>query len=168
LIGREGFGFLSPSRRAYEAGFSTFREIKRLFFTAPDVKKRRRTEVTEVTGHSLSVTGRVRSVSAVNMAWNSFSEKLTGRGGESGHSRSDASGRGGCLRDSNRTSGVTRPVCSAARPISVQCLHAFGHDQPDVSDHAWRLTGNDRTLALWRPIRLAARPVADSLERCSA
>jgi hypothetical protein len=123
LSGREGFWFLSLFRRACEAGFNAFREMKRLFFIAPDVKKQRRTDVTEVTGRGLSVTGRVRSMSAVNMAWSSFSEKLTRRGGESGHSRSDASGRSWCLLDSNRTPGVTRPVCSATRPISSQCLH---------------------------------------------
>jgi hypothetical protein len=124
LSGREGFGFLSPSCQACEAGFSAFREMKRLFSTAPDMKKQRRTEVIEVTGRGLSVTGSVRSVSAVNMAWSSFSEKLTGCDGKSGHSRSDASGRGGCLLESNRTSGVTRPVCSTTRPISAQCLRA--------------------------------------------
>jgi hypothetical protein len=64
LSGREGFGFLSPSRRACEARFSVFREMEHLFFTAPDAKKRRRTEVIEVTGRGLSVTERVRLVSA--------------------------------------------------------------------------------------------------------
>jgi hypothetical protein len=51
LSGREGFVFLSPSRLACEVGFSAFLEMKRLFSTTPDVKKRRRTEVTKVTGH---------------------------------------------------------------------------------------------------------------------
>jgi hypothetical protein len=45
LSGREGFGFLASS-----VGFSAFWEIKRLFSTTLDTKKRRRTEVTEVTG----------------------------------------------------------------------------------------------------------------------
>jgi hypothetical protein len=124
LSGREGFGFHSPSRQACEARFSAFWKMKRLFSTAPDVKKQRRTEVIKVTGRGLSITGCIRSVSAVNMAWSSFSEKLTGRGGKSGHSRSDASGRGGCLLDSNRTPGVTRLVYSTACPISDQCLRA--------------------------------------------
>jgi hypothetical protein len=53
------------------------------------------------------------------MAWSSISEELTGRGGESGHDRSDASGHGGCLLDPNRTPGVTRSVSSAARPVTL-------------------------------------------------
>jgi hypothetical protein len=61
LNGREGFRFLSPSRRACEAGFSAFVEVKHLFFTAPEVKKRRRKEVTGVircwTRRGLDVTG---------------------------------------------------------------------------------------------------------------
>jgi hypothetical protein len=72
LSGREGFGFLSPSHRACEVRFSAFLEMKRLFSTAPDVKKQRRMEVTEVTGRlterDLSVTGRVRSVSASSVS----------------------------------------------------------------------------------------------------
>jgi hypothetical protein len=39
LSGREGFGFLSPSRRACEAGLSTFWEMKRHFSTTPEVRK---------------------------------------------------------------------------------------------------------------------------------
>jgi hypothetical protein len=112
LRGREGFGF------------SAFQEMKCLFSTAPDAKKRRRMEVTEVTGCGLNVTGHVQSVSVVNMAWSRISEKLTRRGGESGHERSDTFDRGGCLLDSNRTPGVTHPVCSVVRPIGAQCLCA--------------------------------------------
>jgi hypothetical protein len=59
------------------------------------------------------------------MAWSSFSEELTGRGGESGHDRSDASGHGGCLLDSNRTSGVTRPVSSAVCPVGASRAQAL-------------------------------------------
>jgi hypothetical protein len=61
----------------------------------------------------------------VNMAWSSFSEELTGRGGESVHDRPDASSRGGCLLDSNRTPGVTRPVSSAARPVGASRAQAL-------------------------------------------
>jgi hypothetical protein len=118
LSGREEFGFLSPSRRACEAGFSAFREMKRLFSTAPDAKKRRRTEVTEVTGRwtgrGLCLTGCVRSVLSVCACLGI----LIGRGGASGHDRPDAFGHGGCLLDSNRTLGVTRPVSSTARPVT--------------------------------------------------
>jgi hypothetical protein len=118
LSGREGFGSLSPSRRACEAGFSAFREMKCLFSTAPDTKKRRRTEVIEVTGRwtgrGLCLTGRVRSVLSVYACLGI----LIGRGGASGHDRLDASGHGGCLLDSNRTLGVTCPVSSTARPVT--------------------------------------------------
>jgi hypothetical protein len=59
------------------------------------------------------------------MAWSSISEELTGHGGESDHDRPDASGRGGCLLDSNRTLGVMRPVSSAARPVGASRAHAL-------------------------------------------
>jgi hypothetical protein len=55
LSGREGFGFLSPSHLASSAGFGAFVEVKRLFSTAPDAKKRRRKGVTGMTGRA---TGR--------------------------------------------------------------------------------------------------------------
>jgi hypothetical protein len=61
----------------------------------------------------------------VNMAWSSISEELTGRGGESGHDRPDASGRGECLLDSNRTLSVTRPVSSAARLVGASRAQAL-------------------------------------------
>jgi hypothetical protein len=57
LNGREGFGFLSPSRRACEAGFGAFVEVKRLFSTTSEAKKRRRKEITSVTGRGLGTTG---------------------------------------------------------------------------------------------------------------
>jgi hypothetical protein len=59
------------------------------------------------------------------MAWSSISEELTRRGGESGHDRLDASGRGGCLLDSNRMLGVTRPVSSAVRPVGASRVQAL-------------------------------------------
>jgi hypothetical protein len=62
---------------------------------------------------------------SVNMVWSSFSEEPTGRGGESGHDRPDASGHGGCLLDSNRTLGVMRPVSSAARPVGASRAQAL-------------------------------------------
>jgi hypothetical protein len=107
LSGREGFGFLSSSRRACE-------KMKRIFSTASDMKKWRRTEVTEVTGcwigRSLYLTRRVRSVLSVCACLGI----LIGRGGASSHDRPDASGHGGCLLDSNWMLGVTRPVSSTA------------------------------------------------------
>jgi hypothetical protein len=118
LSARDGFGFLSPSRRACEAGFNAFWEMKCLFSTAPDAKKRRQTEVTEVigrwTGHGLCLTGRVRSVLSVC----AYLGILIGHGGASGHDRSDTSGRYGCLLDSNRMLALWRLVHLAARPVA--------------------------------------------------
>jgi hypothetical protein len=57
LSGREGFGFLFPSRQACEAGFGAFVKVKRQFSTVPEAKKRRRTEVTRITGRGLDTTG---------------------------------------------------------------------------------------------------------------
>jgi hypothetical protein len=64
LSGREGFGFLSPSRFASSAGFGAFVEVKCLFSTVAEAKKQRRTEVSGLTGRGLGMTGRVRSVAA--------------------------------------------------------------------------------------------------------
>jgi hypothetical protein len=44
---------------------------------------------------------------------------LIGRGGASGHCRSDASGHSGSLLDSNRTLALWRPVSSAACLVTV-------------------------------------------------
>jgi hypothetical protein len=103
LSGKEGFGFLSPSRRACEAGFSTFQEMKRLFSTAPEVKKLRRTEVTEVTGRwtglGLCLTGRVRSMLSVCVCLGLVIE----HGGASGHDQPDASGHAWRLTGNDRT-----------------------------------------------------------------
>jgi hypothetical protein len=101
LSGREGFGFLSPSRRACEAGFIAFQEMKRLFFTAPEVKKQRRTEVTEVTRRGLCLTGRVRLVLSVCACLG----LVIGRGDASGHDQPDAVTRPVTI---NRTRPVTR------------------------------------------------------------
>jgi hypothetical protein len=57
LSGREGFEFLFPSRQACEAGFGAFVEVKRLFSTVPEAKKRRRTKVTRITRRGLGTTG---------------------------------------------------------------------------------------------------------------
>jgi hypothetical protein len=66
------------------------------------------------TGRGFCLTGRVQSVLSVCACLGI----LIGRGGVSGHDRPDVSGRGGCLLDSNRTLGVTRPVSSTARPVT--------------------------------------------------
>jgi hypothetical protein len=57
LSGREGFGFLFPSRQACEARFGAFVKVKLLFSTVPEAKKWRRTEVTRITRHGLNMTG---------------------------------------------------------------------------------------------------------------
>jgi hypothetical protein len=118
LSGREGFWFLSPSHRACSVRFCVFQEMKCLFSTAPYAKKRRRSEVTEVTGRwtgrGLCLTGRVRSV----LNGCACLSLLIGRGGASGHVQPDASGHGGCLLDSNRTLALWRPVRLAARPVA--------------------------------------------------
>jgi hypothetical protein len=120
LSGREGFGFLSPSRRGCEAGFSAFQEMKRLFFTTPNAKKRRPTGVTEVTGRwtgrGLYLTGRVRSVLSICACLGI----LIGRGSASGHDRPDTSGYCGCLLDSNWTLALWRLVRLAARPVATR------------------------------------------------
>jgi hypothetical protein len=84
--------------------------------------KRRQTEVTEVTGRGLCLTGRVRPVLRVCARLG----LLIGRGGASGHSRPDASGRSGSLLHSNRTLALWCSVSSAARPVIVSLEHCSG------------------------------------------
>jgi hypothetical protein len=84
----------------------------------PEVGKE--TEVTEVTGRGLCLTGRVPSVFSVYACFGF----LIGRGGTSGHSRPDAFGRSGSLLDSNRTLALWHPVSSTARPVAVSLCAA--------------------------------------------
>jgi hypothetical protein len=67
-----------------------------------------------VTGRGLCLTRSIRSVLSICACL----DILIGRGGASGHDRPDASGRGGCLLDSNRTLALWRPVPLAARPVA--------------------------------------------------
>jgi hypothetical protein len=147
LSGREGFGFLSPSHRACEAGFDVFWEVKCLFSTAPEVGKE-----TEVNGghygdrmlhRTRSRFDRTRPVSSQQLSGarvlgfptgasgpsqnrsvrSGIQRGRTGRRadrtrGASGHVRSDASGRGGSLLDSDRMPGAARPV---------KCYSVSGH-----------------------------------------
>jgi hypothetical protein len=64
-------------------------------------------------------TGHVRSV----LSGCARLDLLIGRGGPSSHVQPDASGRGGCLLDSNRTLALWRPVRLVARPVadSLEC-----------------------------------------------
>jgi hypothetical protein len=116
LSGREGFGFLSPSSRAYEVGFDAFVEVKCLFSTVLEAKKRRRTEVTGVTelwtGHGLGTTSASGQWQQLCTAWGArvcigasgqaprgaeCGKVLCEHRGMSGHMRSDVSG---CDRNS--------------------------------------------------------------------
>jgi hypothetical protein len=135
LSDRERFGFLSPSRRACEAGFNAFMEMKRLFSTVPDAKKRRQKGVTGVIGRA---TGRW-----IGRGWRVRSAPPTCRG-SSAHT--GASGRS---RD-RRVRSSSREVAKHTRSIGHG--GASGHDQPDASDRVWVLTRIDWTLALWRPV----------------
>jgi hypothetical protein len=73
-------------------------------------------------GRSLCLTGRVQSVLRVCARLG----LLIGRGGASGHSRPDTSGRSGSLLDSNWTLVLWRPVSSAARPVAVSLERGSG------------------------------------------
>jgi hypothetical protein len=88
--------------------------------------KRRRTEVTVVTGRwtgsGLCVTGRVRSVLSVCP----YLGSLIGRDGASSHGRPDASDRCGSLLDSNWTLALWRPMRLAARPVAVSLERCSG------------------------------------------
>jgi hypothetical protein len=66
------------------------------------------------TGRGLCLTGRVRSLLSACACLGI----LIGRGGASSHDRPDASGRCGCLLDSNRTLALWRPVHLAARSVA--------------------------------------------------
>jgi hypothetical protein len=84
--------------------------MKHLFFTAPGVKKRRRTEVTEVTirwtGRGLCLTRRVRSVLSVCARLS----LLIGHGGTSGYDQPDASGHAWRLTENDRTLSLWRLI----------------------------------------------------------
>jgi hypothetical protein len=77
LRGREGFGFLSPSRRAYKAGFGAFVEVKRLFFHCAGGKETEAKESHWVTGR---VTGRVTR--CVTRRWTGRGLSMTGASGQ--------------------------------------------------------------------------------------
>jgi hypothetical protein len=123
---------LPPTERA-SAGFRRFRGNKMPIFHYAESWKRRRTEVTEVTGRGHGLTGRVRSVQRSSQARglgfatgafghsrdqsirsgtqrNSAWRRAERTRGASGHTRSDASGHERSLLDSNRTLTLSRPV----------------------------------------------------------
>jgi hypothetical protein len=136
LRGKEVFGFLSPSSRACEVGFNAFVEVKSLFFTAPEAKKRRRKEVTGVAGCWIGRGWCVQSVAAV--VRHGTLGLWTGASGRSWDRR---------VRSSPR---------EAAKHVrSIGRGGTSGHDRPDASGHEWMLTRNDWTLALCCPVRQA-------------
>jgi hypothetical protein len=147
LSGREGFGFISPSRRACEAWFGVFKGVKRLFSITPEVRKEteangghcgdrtlhrtrsRFDRIRPVSSQQLwgaRVLGFATSVSSPSRNRSVRSGSQRGRAGRradrthgvSDHMQSNASGRGGSLLDSDRTPGAARPV---------KCWSASGH-----------------------------------------
>jgi hypothetical protein len=78
LSGREGFGFLSPTRSACEVGFDAFMEVKCLFSFAPEARKGGKVMgVFLIKKHSSDVapdagsgvTGRIRWLTLVLRSW---------------------------------------------------------------------------------------------------
>jgi hypothetical protein len=120
LSGREGLGSSLPPAELVRWDSGVFEELKRLFSTTPEVRNQ-----TEANGghrgdrtldRTRSVFDRTRPVSVQRLRVFLF---LIGRGGASGHCRSDVSGHSVSLLDSNRTLVLWRPVSSAARPVAV-------------------------------------------------
>jgi hypothetical protein len=118
---------LPPAERA-SAGFRRFwRNVMPIFHYAGS-RKRRRTEVTEVTGRCTGrghdLTGRVRSVQCSSQARGlgfatSASDHSRDRSVRSGTQR-NTSDREGSLLDSDRTLALSRPV--AAWSASGRCV----------------------------------------------
>jgi hypothetical protein len=138
LSGRDGFGALSPSHRACKARFGVFVEVKRIFCTASEAKKRRLKEVTGVTGRWTGHwIGRDRRVRSVHPACR-------------GSACTGASSRSWDRRVRSSPSEVAKDARSIGRS------GASNHDRPDASSREWMLTGNDRTLALWHPVKFCS------------
>jgi hypothetical protein len=137
LSGREGFGFLS--RR----DSTLFGEVKCLCSTSPEVRKETEANGGHCGDRTQSWFDRTRPVSSQQLSgarvlgfptgasgpsWNRTIRSGTQRGtvgrradrtrGASGHVRSDATGHGGSLLDSDWTPGAARPV---------KRWSAFGH-----------------------------------------
>jgi hypothetical protein len=138
LRGREGFGFLSPSRWDCEARFNAFVEVKRLFFTVPEAKKRRRKEVTRWpdarpdAGPDAVSAWPARPVSGNSCAWHGALGFATS---VSDHSRDrrirsctqESSAEGGLIGRGG-TSGHMRPDASGRQSRSLEPLWiATGH-----------------------------------------
>jgi hypothetical protein len=116
-----------------EMDLTLFVEVKRLFSTTLEVKKRRRKKVTGVIGHGLGMTRRVRSMAAE--VWHGTLGLHT--------SASDRS------RD-RRVRSSPREAAKHAR--SIERGVASGHDRSDASGREWVLTEIDRMLTLWHPV----------------
>jgi hypothetical protein len=117
---REGLGSSLPPAELARRDLGVFEELKRLFSTTPEVGKEMEANGGHISDRTLdrtrSLFDRTRSVSVQRLRVFLF---LIGRGGASGHCRSDASGRSWSLLDSNRMLALWRPVSSAARPVAV-------------------------------------------------
>jgi hypothetical protein len=148
LRGREGFGFLS-------AGFSAFVEVKRLFSTAPEAKKRRRKEVTGVTGR---VTGRW-----IRHGWRVRSVQPVGARGEVRGFVTRASDhlRDRCVRSRTQESSAKGRFDRTRWRIRS---HATGHVRSTKSLSGPFLDSNQTSRAT-RPVSTLAHPVTPSLRR---
>jgi hypothetical protein len=135
LCGREGSGFLSPSRRACEVGFRRFRGVETTFSTTPEVGK----ETEANGGHSGDRTlNRTRSrfdqTCPISLTQQSGAQVLGFTTGASGPSR-------------NRSvrSGTQR---SRAWRRADRTRDAYGHTRSDASGRDGSSLDRDRTLAL--------------------
>jgi hypothetical protein len=121
------FGGVSTFAKAveFERDLGVFEELKRLFSTTPEVGKEteanRGHRVDRTLDRTRSLFDRTRPVSVQRLRVFLF---LIGRGGASGHCRSDTSGRLGSLLDSNRTLALWRPVNSTVRSVAVSLCAA--------------------------------------------
>jgi hypothetical protein len=143
LRGREGFGFLSPSRRARSVEFDAFVEVKRLFFTDAGGEE---TEAKE--SHwgdwTLDRTRLARPVSST--------DRLTGRSAGVCHWRVRSHIQESCARGRfDRTPGRVRS-------------HATGRVRSTKSLSRPFLYSN-RTPRVTRSVSILARPVTPSLRR---
>jgi hypothetical protein len=117
LSGREGLGSSLPPAELARRDSGVFDELKRLFSTTPEVRKRNGGHRGDRTlNQTRSLHDRTRPVSVQCLRVFQVDDRTRSA---SGHSRSDASGHSGSLLDSNRTLALSRPIVSPARPVIV-------------------------------------------------
>jgi hypothetical protein len=139
LSGREGLGSSLPPAKLARWDSGVFEELKRLFSTTPEVGNQ-----TEANGghrsdrtldRTRSLFDRTRPVSVQRVRVFQLFDRTRGA---SGHSRSDASGRSGCLLDSHRTLVLWCPVSSSTRPVTVsleRCSDLTSASGPSRDQH---------------------------------